>query len=80
MVDKFDKELIIYYKKNRFTNIYKRVIVKLDNEKFTVLTYWREKEINKIYKSKIEFTEEQIEKLIDAYLKEFNIKKIIEFN
>lgn len=80
MVDKFDKELIIYYRKNRFTNIYKRVIVKLDNEKFTVLTYWREKEINKIYKSKIEFTEEQIEKLIDAYLKEFNIKKTVEFN
>ena len=80
MVEKFDKELIIYYRKNRFTNIYKRVITKLDNGKFGVSTYWREKKINKIYKSKIEFTEEQIEKLIDAYLKEFNIKKTVEYN
>ena len=80
MVEKFDKELIIYYKKNCYNDIYKRVITKLDNGKFGVSTYWRKKKINKIYKSKIEFTEEQIEKLIDAYLKEFNIKKIIEFN
>lgn len=79
MVEKFDKELIIHYRKNRFTNIYKRVITKLPNGKFNVTTYYTEKKINKIFISKIEFTEEQIEELIDAYLKEFNIKKTIEY-
>ena len=79
MVEKFDKELIIHYRKNRFTNVYKRVISKLDNGNFNVVTYWREKRINRIYKSKIEFTEEQIEELIVAYLKEFNIEKTVEY-
>ena len=76
----FDKELIIHYRKNCYTNTYKRVISKLDNGKFSVATYYRDKKINKIFKSKIEFTEEQIKELIDAYLKEFNIKKTVEYN
>ena len=79
MVEKFDKELIIHYRKNCYVNTYKRVITKLDNGKFNVVTYWREKGINRIYKSKIEFTEEQIEELIVAYLKEFNIEKTVEY-
>ena len=79
MVDKFDKELIIHYRKNRFTNTYKRVITKLDNGKFNVTTYYTDEKINKFFKSKIEYTEEQIEVLIDAYLKEFNIKKTVEY-
>ena len=79
MVEKFDKELIIHYRKNCYTNTYKRVITKLDNGKFNVTTYYTDKKINKFFKSKIEFTEEQIEELIDAYLKEFNIKKTVEY-
>ena len=80
MVEKFNKELIIHYRKNRFTNNYKRVITKLDNGKYNVTTYYTQNGENKVFRSKIEFTEEQIEELIDAYLKEFNIKKTVEYN
>ena len=34
MVEKFNKELIIYYSRNRFVNVRKRVIIKLANDKF----------------------------------------------
>lgn len=80
MVEKFNKELIIHYKRNCYTNTYKRVITKLDNGKFNVTTYYKENGINLYFKSKIEFTEEQIEELIDSYLNEFKIKKTLEFN
>ena len=80
MVEKFNKELVIHYKKNINTNVYKRVITKLTNDKFNVTTYYRENKINKTFVSKIEFNEEQIEELIDEYLKEFKIKKTLEFN
>lgn len=80
MIEKFNKELIIHYKKNINTNVYKRVITKLDNGKFNVSTYYKENRINKTFVSKIEFTEEQIEELIGEYLKEFKIKKTLEFN
>ena len=79
MMEKFNKELIIYYKKNRFGKIYKRVIKKLDNGKFSVITYYKENGVNRLYTSKINFNEEQIEELIDEYLKEFKIKKTIEY-
>ena len=80
MVEKINKELVIHYKKNINTNVYKRVITKLANGKFNVTTYYRENRINKTFVSKIEFNEEQIEELIDEYLKEFKIKKTLEFN
>ena len=80
MVEKFNKELIIHYKKNINTNVYKRVISKLANGKYNVTTYYRENRINKTFVSKIEFNEDQIEELIDEYLKEFKIKKTLEFN
>ena len=80
MVEKFNKELIIHYKKNINTNVYKRVISKLVNEKYNVTTYYRENRINKTFVSKIEFNEDQIEELIGEYLKEFKIKKTLEFN
>ena len=50
MVEKFNKELIIYYKG---------------------------KKIIKYFKSDIIYNGEQIEKLIDNYLKEYNIEKTI---
>ena len=80
MVEKFNKELVIHYKKNINTNVYKRVISKLANGKFNVTTYYRENRINKTFVSKIEFNEDQIEELIGEYLKEFKIKKTLEFN
>ena len=80
MVEKFNKELIIHYKKNINTNVYKRVISKLANGKYNVTTYYKENGINKTFVSKIEFNEEQIEELIQGYLQEFNCKKTLEFN
>lgn len=80
MVEKFNKELIIHYGKSIYSKNYKRVISKLDNDKYNVTTYYKENGINKTFVSKIEFNEEQIEELIQGYLQEFNCKKTLEFN
>ena len=80
MVEKFNKELIIHYGKSIYSKNYKRVISKLDNDKYNVTTYYKENGINKSFVSKIEFNEEQIEELIQGYLQEFNCKKTLEFN
>ena len=77
MVEKFNKELIIYYSRNRFVNIRKRVIIKLANDKFKVITHYIENGKYKTFVSKIEFNKEQIEELIQAYLDEFNFEKSI---
>ena len=80
MVEKFNKELIIHYGKSIYSKNYKRVITKLANGKFNVITYYKENGINKTVVSKIDFNEKQIEKLIEGYLQEFNCKKTLEFN
>ena len=80
MVEKFNKELIIHYGKSIYSKNYKRVISKLDNDKYNVTTYYKENGINKTFVSKIEFNEKQIEELIEGYLQEFNCKKTLEFN
>ena len=80
MVEKFNKELIIHYGKSIYSKNYKRVISKLDNDKYNVTTYYKENGINKTFVSKIEFNKEQIEELIQGYLQEFNCKKTLEFN
>ena len=80
MVEKFNKELIIHYGKSIYSKNYKRVISKLNNDKYNVTTYYKENGINKTFVSKIEFNEEQIEELIQGYLQEFNCKKTLEFN
>ena len=80
MIEKFNKELIIHYGKSIYSKNYKRVITKLDNDKYNVTTYYKENGINKTFVSKIEFNEEQIEELIQGYLQEFNCKKTLEFN
>ena len=72
MVEKFNKELIIYYNKNKFGRIYKRVIKKLENDKFSVITYYKENGINRLHTSKLNFNEEQIEELIKEYLYLYN--------
>ena len=79
MVEKFNKELIIYYKKNMFSKIYKRVIKKLDNGKFSVISYYKENGVNRLYTSKINFNEEQIEELIKEYLYLYNCKTEVEY-
>ena len=79
MMEKFNKELIIYYKKNRFGKIYKRVIKKLDNGKFSVISYYKENGVNRLYTSKINFNEEQIEELIKEYLYLYNCEIEVEY-
>ena len=75
--EKVNKELIIYYSRNRFVNVRKRVIIKLANDKYKVITHYIENGIYKTFVSKIEFNKEQIEELIQAYLDEFNFEKSV---
>ena len=75
----FNNQLIIHYGRNRFTDVYKRVIIKREDNKYTVISYYRENEINSIFKSRIYYSEQGIEELIDIYINEFNIKKRIEY-
>ena len=77
MVEKFNKELIIYYSRNRFVNVRKRVIIKLANDKYKVITYYIQNGVYKTSVCKEEFNKEQIEELIQAYLDEFGFEKTI---
>ena len=77
MVEKFNKELIIYYSRNRFVNVRKRVIIKLANDKFKVITHYIENGVYKTFVCGTIFNEEQIEELIQSYLDEFNFEKSI---
>ena len=77
MVEKFNKELIIYYSRNRFVNIRKRVIIKLANNKFKVITHYIQHGVYQKNVCEEEFNKEQIEELIQAYLDEFNFEKSI---
>ena len=77
MVEKFKEKLIIHYPRNIVTNVYKRVIIKLDDDRYITETYYREKGLGKYFMSKTVFNEEQIEKIINDYLEEFNLEKTI---
>ena len=77
MVEKFNKELIIYYSRNRFVNVRKRVIIKLADDKFKVITHYIQNGVYKTFVCKTEYNKEQIEELIQAYLDEFNFKKSV---
>ena len=77
MVEKFNEELIIYYSRNRFVNVRKRVIIKLANDKYKVITHYIEKGLYKTFVCKTEYNKEQIEELIQAYLDEFNFEKSV---
>lgn len=76
MVEKFNNEMIIYYKNTNYNKIYKRVITKLRNGKFSVSTYYKKKGINRIYVSRINFNKEQIEELIKEYLYQFDCETV----
>ena len=77
MVEKFNKELIIYYSRNRFVNVRKRVIIKLANDKFKVITHYIQNGVYRTFVSETIYNKEQIEELIQAYLDEFGFKKSI---
>ena len=77
MVEKFNKELIIYYSRNRFVNVRKRVIIKLANDKYRVITHYIENGVYKTFVSDTIYNKEQIEELIQAYLDEFNFEKSV---
>ena len=77
MVEKFNKELIIYYSRNRFVNVRKRVIIKLANDKYKVITHYIENGLYKTFVCKTIYNKEQIEELIQAYLDEFNFEKSV---
>ena len=77
MVEKFNDYLIIHYPKNRYTNIHTIKINKIWRDRYEVETYYKGKKIIKYFKSDIIYNSEQIEKLIDNYLKEYNIEKTI---
>ena len=77
MVEKFNKELIIYYSRNRFVNVRKRVIIKLADDKYKVITHYIQNGVYKTFVCKTEYNKEQIEELIQAYLDEFNFKKSV---
>ena len=77
MVEKFNKELIIYYSRNRFVNVRKRVIIKLANDKFKVITHYIQNGVYKTFVSDTIYNKEQIEELIQAYLNEFGFEKSI---
>lgn len=76
MIEKFNNEMILYYKNTNYNKIYKRVISKLGNGKFSVSTYYKKKGINRIYISRINFNKEQIEELIKEYLFQFECEKV----
>ena len=77
MVEKFNKELIIYYSRNRIVNIRKRVIIKVANDKYKVITHYIENGVYKTFVSETIHNKEQIEELIQAYLDEFGFEKSI---
>ena len=74
MVEKFINRLIIRYGKSKFTNIYKRVVYKIDDDRYEVETYYRDGEKVKYYKSNNIFNSEQIEELINTFLNEFEFE------
>ena len=74
MVEKFNNKLIIHYGKSNFTNIYKRVISKLYDNRYVVETYYRDGKIDKFYRSHTVFNSEQIEELIKTFLNEFEFE------
>ena len=77
MVEKFNKELIIYYSRNRFINIRKRVIIKLADDKYKVITHYMQNGVYKTFVSETIYNKEQIEELIQAYLDEFGFEKSV---
>ena len=77
MVEKFNDYLIILYPKNKLTTIYKRVIEKIYDDRYTLETYYRVNKIDKCFKSEIIFNKEEIEIIINIFLEEYNLEKTL---
>ena len=77
MVEKFNKELIIYYSRNRFVNVRKRVIIKLADDKYKVISHYIQNGVYKTFVSETIYNKEQIEELIQTYLDEFKFEKSV---
>ena len=77
MVEKFNKELIIYYSRYRFVNVRKRVIIKLADDKYKVITHYIQTGVYKTFVCETIYNKEQIEELIQAYLDEFGFEKSV---
>ena len=77
MVEKFNNYLIIQYPKNKLTTIYKRVINKICDNRYTLETYYRVNKIDECFKSEIIFNKEEIDIIINIFLEEYNIEKTI---
>ena len=76
MIDKFKKQLIISYKRSKISNIYKRVINKIYDDKYRIDTYNIFGKSDKRFESNY-YNKELTEKLINKYLHEFNCEKSI---
>ena len=76
MIDKFKKQLIISYKRSKISNIYKRVINKIYDDKYRIDTYYIFGKSDKRFESNY-YNKELTEKLINKYLHEFNCEKSI---
>ena len=75
MVEKFKKYLVISYKRSESSNVYKRVINKISNDKYRVDTYYIVGKNDERFELYYVFGKEQIENLIDVYLHEFDCEK-----
>ena len=58
-------------------NNFHYIEISKDFNRYEVETYYKDKKIIEYFKSDIIYNGEQIEKLIDNYLKEYNIEKTI---
>lgn len=79
-MEKFNNMLIIRYGKSKHTNIFKRVIYKIYDDRYELETYYRDKKIDKCYKSNTIFNSEQIEELIHQFMHEFECEKYVVYN
>ena len=77
MVEKFKKYLVISYKRNESSNVYKRVINKISDDKYRVDTYYIFRRSDKRFDTKYIFNTKQFEELINQYLHEFDCEKTI---
>lgn len=76
MIDKFKKQLIISYKRSKISNIYKRVINKIYDDRYRIDTYYKFGKSDKRFESNY-YNKELTEKLINKYLHEFNCEKSV---
>ena len=68
-IDDNNYKLITYHNDKNQITLIKSKIIKIDDNKYILITYSNNKKENNSIKSKIIYNKEQIEKLIELYLK-----------